>query len=253
MRFILPRPGRSALAADESVSRDVHGQFLELVLLLPARIQLQPELRLTFLCVRLIVAIVFPSFLSTMRVVLFLAFELIVPSFACCRFETPDAGSFVLQVTHDAFLDVPSGCLLENAFLAQAPSQLVERLVAVLQHGAIAPLLVDTILPAIQVAALRSPSLGDQACSHGCTSPCPCSLRLWSMYRLDVVSLYSNLGQIVHFFPQELLFQLSYCITHKLIVPRFQFVVHVLNEISRVHVQRIVYLARFEFKIFRRL
>ena len=42
-------------------------------------------------------------------------------------------------------------------------------------------------------------------------------------------------------------------VTHKLIVPREKFVLHVheLNEFSGVHVQRIVYLARFESKILR--
>ena len=72
------------------------------------------------------------------------------------------------------------------------------------------------------------------------------------MYRLDVMSLLpkfcsfhfptqdlncvSNLGQIVYFLYQELLFQLSYHVTHKLVVHRVKFVVHVhvLNEVSMV-------------------
>ena len=126
---------------------------------------------------------------------------------------------------------MPSDCLLENSFLVKAPSQLVEQAVAVLQNREVDPLLVGTIRAAIQGVAPRSPSLclslGDQACMS-------MSLRLWSMYRLYVMSLFpkfvrstfrprtsfvSNLGQIVDFLHLELLIQLSYQVTQKLIVP----------------------------------
>ena len=87
MCFILPHPWRSAFAfvADESVLRMMwvsswDSPRISCTCLASASADAIPwysasaELRLTPLCVRLIVAIVFPSYLSTIPVVLFLVF-----------------------------------------------------------------------------------------------------------------------------------------------------------------------------------
>ena len=61
-----------------------------------------------------------------------------------------------------------------------------------------------------------------------------------------------SISLTVYFLQQELLFQLSHHVTQMLMVSREKFVVHVhvLNEVTGVHSQRIVDLARLESKIF---
>ena len=84
--------------------------------------------------------------------------ELIVPSFAGCRFELPDAGFVCSPCSAWRVSDAPSECLL-NSFLKQAPPQIVEHLVAFLQQSSRPVTRRNSPCPATQGAAPRSPSL----------------------------------------------------------------------------------------------
>ena len=102
---------------------------------------------------------------------------LMVSSFIGCRFEFPNACSFVHQVSHRSFQSCPmnvrwgthSSCKLFHCLL---------HIGSLSCHREVGPSLFDTILPPLLGAGLLSPSLflslGDLSCSQDCISPCPC-------------------------------------------------------------------------------
>ena len=143
--------------------------------------------------VLLLVAIVHPANLSTVPVVLFLVFHTASPVNVTCGCELI-VSSFIGCWSHVSV--VPSECLLGNSFLVQALSLLVAHRVVVLPHGEVGPSLVDTILLTLLGAAPLSPSLSvtwRPGVLTGLHFSMSMSLRLWSMYRLDVMTLYPNL------------------------------------------------------------
>ena len=131
-------------------------------------------------------------FHTTSQVTVARGCELIVPSFAGCRFELPDAGSFVHHVAHDAFQTCPVNVCWTHSS-SRLPHRLFEHLVAFLQQSSRPVTRRNS--PARQ---LRELLLGHQVfVCHlepdvltGLNFSMSMSSRLWSKCRLDVMSLY---------------------------------------------------------------